>query len=247
MNETTPDSDETLGWTLTNSRISVLIPAAGQGKRMESSIRKPYLMLVDKPILSYTIERFEQNSVIDEILVIIDASDFEVCKRNVLTPYRYKKVCELVSGGRTRQESVFNGIRTLSDDVDFVIVHDGVRPFINDDIIYRCLNAASKYGASVSAVPVKETIKIANADNFIDRTPDRDHLWRVQTPQAFRKSLLVEAHRKAIQDKICVTDDAALVEKLGLPVKLVMGSYKNIKITTTEDLQIAKTLLNDRT
>ncbi len=247
MIETKSDTDKSLGWTLTNSKISVLIAAAGQGSRMESSIRKPYLMLGDKPILSHTIDQFEQNSVIDEILVIVNAADLDTCRKNVLMPYQYKKVRELVPGGKTRQDSVFNGLRSISNDVDYVAVHDGVRPFIKDDIIFACLNAAAKYGASVSAVPVKETIKIANADNFIDRTPDRDRLWRVQTPQVFRKSLLVEAHRKAIQDGICATDDAALVEILGIPVKLVMGSYKNIKITTTEDLQIAETLLNDRT
>ncbi len=247
MIQTKSDTDKSHSGTLTNSKISVIIAAAGKGSRMESSVRKPYLLLGNKPILSHTIDRFEQNSVIDEIIVIVDTNDFEICKKNVFTPYRYKKVCELVSGGKTRQESVFNGIRSLSDDVDFVIIHDGVRPFINDDIIFGCLKAASKNGASVSAVPVKETIKIANADDFIDHTPVRDRLWRVQTPQVFRKSLLVDAHRMAIKDRICATDDAALVEILGMPVKLVMGSYKNIKITTTEDLQIAETLLNDRT
>ena len=233
-------------WAQMNSKISVLIPAAGQGKRMGSSVKKPYLMLADKPVLSHTIDRFEQNSAIDEIFVIVDESDFATCHENVLTPFRYRKVRELVSGGETRQVSVFNGLRTLSDNVDFVIVHDGVRPFINDKIIFECLEATAECGAAVSAVPVKETIKVANEELFIEYTPDRRQLWRVQTPQVFRKSLLVEAHNKAVEDGIDASDDAALVEKLGMPVRLVMGSYKNIKLTTPEDLRIAEVLLNDK-
>jgi len=232
-------------WSQMNSKISVLIPAAGQGKRMESSVKKPYLMLDDKPILSHTIDHFEQNSVIDEIFVIVDQSDFMVCREKALSPFRYRKVGELVAGGETRQASVFNGLRSLSDDVDFVVVHDGVRPFINDKIIFECLEAAAECGAAVSAVPVKETIKVANKELFVDHTPQRDRLWQVQTPQVFRKSLIVEAHKKAIQDRINAPDDAALVENLGSPIKLVMGSYKNVKLTTPEDLRIAETLLND--
>lgn len=233
-------------WSQMNSKISVLIPAAGQGKRMESSVKKPYLMLDDKPILSHTIDGFEQNSVIDEIFVIVDESDFMVCREKALMPFRYRKVRELVAGGETRQASVFSGLRALSDDVDFVVIHDGVRPFINDKIIFECLEAAAEWGAAVSAVPVKETIKVANEELFVDHTPQRDQLWQVQTPQVFRKSLIVEAHKKAIHDRIDAPDDAALVENLGSLVKLVMGSYKNVKLTTPEDLRIAETLLNDR-
>lgn len=233
-------------WQMMNSRVSVLIPAAGQGKRMEKSVKKPYLMLGDKPILSHTIDRFEQNSVIDDIIVIVDEVDFTVCDEFVISPYRFRKIRELVAGGETRQVSVFNGIQALSDDVDFVVIHDGVRPFINDDIIFRCLEATEEYDASVAAVPVKETIKVANRDCFIEHTPERDLLWRVQTPQVFRYSLLLEAHNKAIKDGTSAPDDATLVEKLDHPVKLVMGSYENVKLTTPEDLLLAETLLNEQ-
>ena len=245
MSESTLNARVAFSGLQMNSKISVLIPAAGQGKRMKSSVKKPYLMLADKPILSHTIDRFEQNSAVDEIFVIVDKPDFITCRENVLAPFRYRKVRELVAGGETRQISVFNGLRALSDDVDFVVIHDGVRPFINDDIIFQCLEAAAECGAAVSAVPVKETIKVADEKLFIEYTPDRRQLWRVQTPQVFRKSLLAEAHKKAIEDEIDASDDAALVEKLGVPVKLVMGSYKNVKLTTPEDLRIAETLLND--
>lgn len=233
-------------WQQMNSKISVLIPAAGQGRRMETSVKKPYLMLGNKPILSHTINRFEQNSVIDEITVIVNESDFTTCNEDVISPYRFRKVRELVAGGETRQTSVFNGLRTLSQNVDFVVIHDGVRPFINDDIIFRCLEATLECGASVAAVPVKETIKVANSDLFIEHTPERDLLWRIQTPQVFRKSLLVDAHNKAIKDGISAPDDATLIEKLGHPVKLVMGSYRNVKLTTPEDLRFAETLLNEK-
>lgn len=233
-------------WQQMNSKISVLIPAAGQGKRMETSVKKPYLLLADKPVLSHTIDRFEQNSFIDDIIVIVDESDLTTCNEDVISPFRFRKVRELVAGGETRQVSVFNGLRTLTDDVDYVVIHDGVRPFINDDIIFRCLEATAECGASVAAVPVKETIKVANRDLFIDHTPERNLLWRVQTPQVFRYSLLVEAHNKAIKDGISTTDDATLVEKLGHSVKLVMGNYRNVKLTTPEDLILAETLLNEK-
>lgn len=232
-------------WHQMNSKISVLIPAAGQGKRMETSVKKPYLILSDKPVLSHTIDRFEQNSVIDEIIVIVDESDLTACHEDVISPFRFRKVRELVAGGETRQVSVFNGIQALSSDVDYVVIHDGVRPFIDDEIIFRCIEATVECGASVAAVPVKDTIKVANKDLLIDHTPKRDLLWRVQTPQVFRYSLLLEAHDMAIKDGISASDDATLVEELGHPVKLVMGSYKNVKLTTPEDLLLAETLLNE--
>ena len=232
-------------WSLMNSKIVVLIPSAGQGKRMEAAVKKPYLMLDDKPVLSHTIERFEHNSAVDDIFLIVHKSDFEACKNRVLEPYKYKKVRGLIPGGETRQESVFNGLSALADDVDYVVIHDGVRPFINDEIIAKCLEATAEWGAAVAAVPVKETIKIGNEDHFIAQTPNRKLLWRVQTPQVFRKNLIETAHKNAIQEGNGAPDDATLVERLGTPVKLVMGSYKNIKLTTPEDMQFAETIINN--
>ncbi len=226
-----------------NSKTVVLIPAAGKGTRMDSAVKKPYLMLADKPVLSHTIERFEHNSTIDDIFLIVHKSDFKACKNNVIEPYKYKKVRGLIPGGETRQESVFNGLSALTDDVDYVIIHDGVRPFISNEIITKCLEAAAEWGAAVAAVPVKETIKIANEDQFIVQTPNRELLWRVQTPQVFRKTLIETAHKSAIQEDNGAPDDATLVERLGSPVKLVMGSYKNIKLTTPEDMRFAETIV----
>ncbi|MCE2414953.1 2-C-methyl-D-erythritol 4-phosphate cytidylyltransferase [Candidatus Poribacteria bacterium] len=230
-----------------NRKVCALIPAAGKGTRMAHSVKKPYLKLAQKPILTHTIQQFEQNSAVDAIFVIVDRDDFRQCHDAVLHPYQFTKVQELVEGGETRQMSVYNGIRALSADVDFVIVHDGVRPFVTDEIIFTCLTAADECGAAVAAVPVKDTIKVANQDNLIVETPVRDQLWAVQTPQVFRKSLLKEAHQAAQARQLTATDDASLVEQLGFPVKLVNGSYANLKITTPIDLQVAEVLLSDTT
>ena len=230
-----------------NSKVCALIPAAGKGSRMAHSVKKPYLTLAQKPILAHTIQRFEQNSAVDTICVIVNRDDFSACHTEVLHPYRFTKVQELVEGGDTRQMSVYNGLRALPADVDFVIVHDGVRPFVTDEIISACLTAADACGAAVAAVPVKDTIKVADPDGFIVETPARDLLWAVQTPQVFRKSLLTEAHQTAQARQLTATDDASLVEQLGFPVKLVKGSYANLKITTPIDLRVAEVLISDAT
>ena len=226
-----------------NSKICTLIPAAGEGNRLKSAVKKPYVALAHKPILTHTIQRFEQNAAVDEIFVLVNEADFEMCRATVLAPYAFQKVQPLVAGGATRQQSVHNGVRALPADTDFVIVHDGVRPFVTDETIFACLDAAAEWGAAVAAVPVKETIKMANAEDFIVETPPRERLWTVQTPQVFRKSLLEEAHQIAEEKQLTATDDAALVEHLGHPVKLVNGSYANVKITTPEDLRIANVFL----
>ena len=206
--------------------------------------KKPYLELDDRPILSHTIGVFDQSSVVDAIFVIVGEMDFDVCRSAVIEPYDFQKVAGLVSGGETRQDSVFNGLKALPKDTDFVVVHDGVRPFVTDEMIFTCLEAAADWGAAVAAVPVKDTIKITDSDGFVVDTPDRNRLWSVQTPQVFRRDLLIEAHRHVRQEGIQLTDDAALVEQLGLKVKCVMGSYGNLKITTPEDLIVAEALMN---
>ena len=228
------------------SQVCTLIPAAGKGHRMMHAVKKPYIKLAEKPILTHTIQRFEQNSAVDAIFVIVDAADVAACHATVLEPYAFTKVQSLVAGGATRQESVQKGIHALPADVDFVIVHDGVRPFVTDETIFACLAAADEYGAAVAAVPVKDTIKVANQDGFVLETPMRERLWTVQTPQVFRKTLLIEAHQIAQQRQLTATDDAALVEQLGFPVKLVHGNYENLKITTQVDLQIAALLLENQ-
>ena len=206
--------------------------------------KKPYLELLDRPILAHTIGVFDQSTVVDTVLVIVDEVDFDACRATVIEPYDFQKVAGLIPGGETRQDSVFNGLKTLPGNTDFVVVHDGVRPFVTDEMIFTCLEAAADSGAAVAAVPVKDTIKISDRNGFVVDTPDRNQLWAVQTPQVFRRDLLIEAHRHARRKQIQLTDDAALVEQLGLKVKCVMGSYRNLKITTPEDLIVAKALMN---
>lgn len=209
---------------------------------MRTSVKKPYLNLGDKPILVHTIGVFDRNPVIDTISVIVDDADLEFCQSRVIAPSAFQKVGDLVGGGLTRQASVFNGLQSLPTDVDCVVVHDGVRPFVTDEVIFACIEAADEWGAAVAAVPVKDTVKVASADGFIVDTPDRDKLWAVQTPQAFRASVLADAHAMAQRKGVTATDDAMLVEQLGFKVKLVSGSESNLKITTPEDLIFAEAL-----
>ena len=209
---------------------------------MRTSVKKPYLNLGDKPILVHTIGVFDRNPVIDTISVIVDDADLEFCQSRVIAPNAFQKVGDLVVGGPTRQASVFNGLQSLPTDVDCVVVHDGVRPFVTDEVIFACIEAADEWGAAVAAVPVKDTVKVASADGFIVDTPDRDKLWAVQTPQAFRASVLADAHALAQREGVTATDDAMLVEQLGFKVKIVSGSDSNLKITTPDDLIIAEAL-----
>ena len=209
---------------------------------MRTSVKKPYLNLGDKPILVHTIGVFDNNPVIDTISVIVDDADLEFCQSRIIAPNAFQKVGDLVVGGLTRQASVFNGLQSLPTDVDCVIVHDGVRPFVTDEVIFACIEAADEFGAAVAAVPVKDTVKVASADGFIVDTPDRAKLWAVQTPQAFRASVLLDAHALAQREGVTATDDAMLVEQLGFRVKIVSGSDANLKITTPDDLIIAEAL-----
>ena len=204
--------------------------------------RKPYLHLLGKPILTHTIGVFDQNPLVDSIYVIVNPSDVDLCQSKAIAPYGFRKVAKLIPGGETRQDSVFNGLRLLPGETDFVIVHDGVRPFVTDDIIDACLGAAVECGAAVVAVPVNDTIKVADTNGFIVDTPTRSKLWAVQTPQCFRKDLLLEAHQQAWQTGLNATDDAVLVEQLGSRVRLIAGRHRNLKITTVEDLLIAEAL-----
>ena len=202
--------------------------------------KKPYLTLSGQPVLTHTVRAFDHCTAVDAIWLIVCPTDMELCQRVVVNPYAFQKFSGYVDGGATRQASVFNGLRALPSDTDYVVVHDGVRPFVSQAVILACLEAASEYGASSAAVPVKDTIKRTDDEGFVLETPDRSKLWAVQTPQAFRRDLLLEAHEKAIKEGIVATDDAALVEQLGVRVKLVRGSYHNIKITTPDDLVIAE-------
>lgn len=219
--------------------VCAVIAAAGQGSRMGMAQNKQYLEVLGIPILARTIQAFEDCCAVNEIIITVGETEVEYCQLNIVEKYGFQKVKAVVIGGATRQQSVFSGLKSVSPDCGIVLIHDGARPFIDDDSIRACIAAAADCGAAIAAVPVKDTIKRADADGFVDETVDRSSLWSIQTPQAFRCQLIVEAHRRAEDESFDGTDDAVLVERLGLKVRLVMSSYYNIKITTREDLAIA--------
>lgn len=221
----------------------VIIPAAGQGKRMGAGKNKLLLELEDMPIFIYTLKVFEEDeSCSGIILAINDQEEREVI--DLLNLYGIKKVIGLVPGGKERQHSVFHGVQALKDD-GIVLVHDGARPFIDQDQIHSLVVAAEQYGASVLAVPVKDTVKKVSGNKVIE-TVERSSLWAIQTPQAFRMSLLRKAHEKAMEEDFLGTDDASLVERMGQDVIIVEGNYDNIKLTTPEDLFFAETIIHKR-
>lgn len=224
--------------------ISVIIVAAGMGKRMKSNINKQYLLLKEKPIVAYTIEKFENNKHVDEIVVVTREEEMDYCRVNVVEKYNFKKVREIIAGGEERQDSVYNGLKSINKNSKIVLIHDGVRPFIKDIEINEIIKQTINYKACVTGVKVKDTIKVIDGENNIVDTPDRSTLWAVHTPQAFSYELILDAHKKCKQEKLLVTDDSMLVEKLGFKVKMLEGSYDNIKITTPEDLYIAESILN---
>lgn len=220
-------------------QVGVIVVAAGKGTRMGTKESKQYLLLQSKPILIHTLEKFQEQPMISEIVVVTGKSDLERCSQWVKS-YGLDKVIDVIAGGSERQHSVFEGLQVLN--TPWVMVHDGVRPFVTSEEIAACCEAAWYGGASVLAVPVKDTVKVVDEKLLVKSTPDRRSLWAIQTPQAFRRSVLLDAHEKARQDGFIGTDDSMLVERMGLPVKVVQGSYSNIKITTPEDLEYAEFL-----
>lgn len=220
--------------------ISAVIPAAGKGSRMGMAQNKQYLELLGKPVLARTIQAFEDCSLVDDVVIIVNEADVKYCSESIVERYGFSKVRAVAAGGVSRQQSVYNGLQKVSGHCGIVLIHDGARPFIDDSSIAACITAAEESGAACAAVPVKDTIKRADVSGFVDETVDRSSLWSIQTPQAFQYDLIMEAHRRAVLDGYCGTDDAVLVERLGHRVKLVTCSYYNIKITTKEDLAIAE-------
>jgi len=221
-----------------------VIVAAGMGKRMNVAVPKQYLPLLDKPVLAYTIEAFEQSPLIQEIVVVIHPNHEDIFVRDVLKRFHFEKFRKYVFGGSTRQESVYRGLEVLKDrKSDFVFIHDGVRPFVTESIIKRCADKVRETEAVCCAIPCVDTVKFSEDGTAIDRTLDRKKIWRAQTPQVFRISLILEALEKAFQDNFWGTDDSVLVERLGKKVALVLGSENNIKITTPFDFIRAEEIL----
>jgi len=229
-------------------RIGAVVLAGGQGKRMKSTVQKQYMMLEGRPLITYALEAFEQSPV-DAIVLVVAAGEVDYVRREILPLCRLTKLAAVTEGGKERYHSVYAGLKSLKD-CDYVLIHDGARPLVDEGIIGRSIEGAVRWDACVAAMPVKDTIKVSDDQGFACGTPDRSHLWQVQTPQAFSYSLVWEAYSRIMADpglQQGITDDAMVVERqAGYPVKLVEGSYENLKITTPEDLILAQALLARR-
>jgi 2-C-methyl-D-erythritol 4-phosphate cytidylyltransferase len=220
--------------------VAALITAAGSGVRMGSRIPKQYLALRGVPILARTLMAFEKHPLVDRIVVTVPPGDEDRFRSRVLDPFDLKKVIAVIAGGETRQASVYYGLIRL-EETDIVAIHDGVRPLVSAEVITATIRAAESTGAALACVPVRDTVKKRTGAHL--ETIPREDLWLAQTPQTFRTGLMLKAHRKALEEGFIGTDDAMLVERLGLPVDVVEDSRDNIKITTPEDLELAGMLL----
>ena len=223
---------------------SVVIVSAGRGSRMKADINKQFLKLKGKEVIAHTIDKFYNNKNIDEIVVVVKEDEADFFRRNIIDKYGYKNI-KIAFGGKERQDSVFNGLKAVNERCDIVLIHDGARPFVTDEIIKNSIECAKKNKCVIVGVPVKDTIKIINKDNEVCDTPNRSTLWSIQTPQVFEYLSIIKAHKVAKEKSYYGTDDSMLMEYLGYNVKVIEGSYNNIKITTPEDLKIGEEILNE--
>ena len=224
-------------------KYTAIVLAAGSGKRMNSKVHKQYLIIQDRPVLYYSLKAFE-DSAVDEIVLVVGKGEEKFCRKEIVDKYGISKVKAIVEGGKERYHAVFEGLKRTSD-ADYVLIHDGARPFVNQDIIRRCMQEVQKYQACVVGMPVKDTIKIADEEGYAKQTPDRKNVWMIQTPQTFSYALIYEAYEEMLKtEDTAITDDAMVLERIkGKKSKLIEGSYRNIKITTPEDLLIANVYL----
>jgi 2-C-methyl-D-erythritol 4-phosphate cytidylyltransferase len=225
--------------------IAAIIPAAGIGQRMGRQIPKPYLPLAGKPILAHTLEIFEKTKEVDEVTLVVHPRELDYCQDKVLSRFTFKKVLRLVPGGKERQDSVYHALKVLQkeDDLEVILVHDGVRPFITPDQIRRLIEAARRHGGAVLGLPAQDTLKRVDQEGHILQTLERKDIWQIQTPQAFQAPLLWRAFVEAYSRNYYGTDEASLVEELQHSVVVLPGSPLNLKITTPDDLQMAEVIL----
>lgn len=222
-------------------RVCAIVLAAGSSTRFGASVRKQFINLADKPLVVWCLETLNKSEKIDEIILVVNQDAISYCQENEF--FKLDKIQQIVAGGKERQDSVMAGLKSIYTTPDYVLIHDGVRPFITEEMIDKTLEAAALYGASAVATKVTDTVKEANNELFVERTIPREKLWCVQTPQTFQYPLLIAAYHWAFDMKLSVTDDTTIVEQFGKPVKLVPSSHLNIKITTPDDLILAEAIL----
>jgi 2-C-methyl-D-erythritol 4-phosphate cytidylyltransferase len=227
-------------------RVAAIVPAAGESRRMGGKIRKPFLTLQGVPILAVTLKNLMECSQIEAFFVCIRIQDKELCYQEVLPHLPSEKRVEWVEGGARRQDSVYNALLRVDANVDLVMIHDAVRPFVSSRMLKAAIRETSRWGATAFGLPAKETIKAVDEKGWVVRTIERDTLWNIQTPQTFERSLLQRAYQEAYENGLGGTDDASLVERTGRRVKVLLGSPENIKVTTPEDLLLAANILSTR-
>lgn len=220
-------------------KCTAIVLAAGKGSRMNSSVSKQFMELEGFPLVYYALRAFEQ-SMVDDIILVTGQQEIEYCRKKIVENYRLQKVSSITAGGKERYLSVYNGLCAVRD-ADIVLIHDGARPFVTDEIIERTVHAAVRYGSGIAAVRAKDTVKLVNEEHFTVQTPPRDRIWMMQTPQAFSYEKIRLAYEKVLEQHLSqLTDDAMVLETaLHEPAKIVEGSYRNIKVTTPEDMEIA--------
>lgn len=233
------------GGTMNQEKVTAIVLAAGRGTRMESNIQKQYMLLNGKPLIYYSLQAF-QKSVVDNVILVTGTGEEEYCQREIVEAYGFSKVTQIVTGGKERYHSVFEGLKAAKES-DYVLIHDGARPCVTFEIIRKAIDEVKKSKACVIGMPVKDTIKVSDEAEYATATPDRSKLWLIQTPQAFSYSLVLDAYERLFEreeNQKGITDDAMVVEHMtARKVKLVYGSYENIKVTTPEDIAIAEVFL----
>ena len=222
--------------------VAAIFPAAGASKRMGGGFNKNLLELAGEPILIRTLKTFSQIERVKFLIVVVAAHEVETVEK-LLIATKNLKSWRVTIGGSERQYSIANGLKLLPDDAEIILVHDAARPLISARTINEVIDAAEKFGGAIAAVPAKDTIKIIDTEGFVKSTPPRKNLVAVQTPQGFRREILLQAYSKAAEENFLGTDDASLVERLGAKIKIVASDYENIKITTPEDISVAETFL----
>ena len=235
-------------------RCTAIVLSAGQGKRMGTDVQKQYIELEGKPVIYYTLKAFQESEIIDDVIMVVGSGDIEYAYAEIVNKYCFTKVSAVVEGGKERYDSVWQGLQVIAsrrekyNSEEYVFIHDGARMFVDDDILQRGYETVEAYKACVAGVPSKDTIKLVDDDTFTVNTPQRKYVWAVQTPQIFDAALIIEAYSRLMEvEHANVTDDAMVVEQMmNTPVKLFEASYENIKLTTPEDLEIAKMFLKKR-
>lgn len=213
---------------------------------MGGSVPKQFLALGGQPLILHSLRVLQASSTIEEVILAVPQNEMDYCLEEIVTKHHFTKVTKVVPGGHERQDSVRHALEAVHDDIDVVLIHDAVRPFLTEHMVEEVVRAARAKGAAIIALPMKDTVKQVGADHVIERTVDRQSLWLAQTPQAFRRDWLLAAHRKAHAEGIRATDDAYLIEWAGHPVSVVEGSGENIKVTRPEDMVIGEAILASR-